>query len=348
MTLNPELIQVAAGGGLYDGWEKVEITASIKEAARAFTLETTERSVVFASEFSFPPGTPVQILANGELLVDGYVNEYKPSGDARSHRITVSGRGKGQDFIDSSAMYEPGYWENKTPEDIAKDLDKFGVGIKAKAQLDKIPYYQSNQGESCFKCVERAIRHQGATMMGEPDGSISITNASVAGRHSGGLIEGHNIERYQGQISDQDRNSEVNVKGQNRLGHGDENLRIKETAKDPGVKRYRPKIIVNETDTDKKRARKRADHEQNRRQGFAVRATITTQGWRDDGGKVWEPNNLVNIQSALLKISGDLLLESIRLTQDNGGEGSLAQLSLVNAKAYGGDGGSGSSSSQWG
>ena len=348
MTLNPEFVTVAAGGSLYDGWERVEVTASMKEAARTFKLDTTEHSTVFASTWNFPPGTPVQILANGSLLLDGYVNEYAPQGDAENHTVSVSGRGKGQDFIDSSAMYEPGFWENKAPDRIAKDLDMFGIGIRPRIPLEKIPYYQTNQGETCFRCVERAIRHQRATMMGEPDGSISITNASVAGRHSGGLIEGHNILRYSGQISDQDRHSEINVKGQNRKGHGEENLRIKETAKDPGVKRHRPKIIVNETDTDKKRARSRAEHERDRRQGFAVRATITTQGWRDDGGTVWTPNMLVFVQSASLKISGDMLIESVTLTQDQGREGSLAQLSLVNAKAYGGDGGAGGSAAEWG
>jgi prophage tail gpP-like protein len=338
LTLNPEKITVIAGGMSYEGWEEVEVSAAIKEAARSFRLQTTEGSVMGVA-FAFPPGTPIQILANGQLVLDGYVNVYAPDFDATSHKVTISGRGKGQDFVDCAAKKPPGYWENQTPDKIAAELDLFGVGVKAAVPLKPIPYFQLNQGETAFEAAERAIRHQGATMMGEPDGSISITNARVAMRHAGGLIEGRNIRRGSAKLSDDKRHSEIEVKGQGRLGHGDPALRVKRMAMDPGVMRYRPKILINEGDTDDARAQSRADHERDRAQGLAVKATIETQGWRDDGGKLFTPNHLIYVASPTLKIMGDMLIEKVSLSQDNGRDGSIAKLDLVNAKAYGGEGG---------
>ena len=334
MSLNPEFVVVKAGGNDYDGWERVTVSASIKEAARQFALETTEGSPLFEQAWSFPPGTPIQIEANGVLMVDGYVNRYAPRISAIDHRITITGRSKAQDFVDCAAVYEPGYWVNKTPLEIGRDLDKFGVGITADVPLEPIPYFQIYQGETAFEALERAIRHQGVTAMGEPAG-IRLTNAKAAKRHSSGLIEGYNIRTAHATLSDDERYSEHTVKGQGRHGKGEQSLRVKERWRDTGVKRYRPRIIILEGDTDPKRALKRAEVEANRSQGLSVRAEIVTQGWRDDAGTVWTPNYLVHVYSPTLKIDGDMLIERVEFEQQGTENvGSLAKLSLVNEKAY--------------
>lgn len=334
MTLNVEQVTVQAGGQTYDEWEDVSINYALNEAARSFTLRGTERP----GQFRFPPGTPIKILANGTLILDGYVNKYNPAGDATGHTVTIAGRSKSQDFIDSSAQHDTGYWENKTPDQIGQDLDKFGVGIKAEVPLEPVPYWQLYQGESPHRTVDRALRHQACTQKGNADGSISITNASVAKSHSGSLSEGINILQYSGDLSDDKKHSDYQVKGQGRTGHGESSLRPHGEAKDSGVKRYRPKILVHEADTDPKRAQKRADHEKNRSAGLSIKATITTQGWRDDGGTIWETNYLIFVNSPLLlKLVQPMLIESVKL--DQGGRGSTATLSLVDPKAYEGKGG---------
>jgi prophage tail gpP-like protein len=281
-------------------------------------------------------------------MLSGYTNSYAPSGDGKTHSVLIQGRGRGQDFVDSAAVHDTGMWENKTPDQIAKDLDKFGVGIKAMVPLQPIPMWNLYQGETAHGTIERALRDQFATMMGTADGSIEITNASVAKRHSGGLIEGHNILKFSGKITDDRRFSETTVKGQRREGVKASDLRVTQRFKDTGIRRYRPKILVQETDTNKDRALRRAQHESERAQGFSVRATIITQGWRDDGGKVWEPNHLVFVQSPSLKIAGDMLIETVTYTQSSKG-GTVSEIGLVHPKAYKGKAGAASkTSSDWG
>jgi prophage tail gpP-like protein len=46
--------------------------------------------------------------------------------------------------------------------------------------LDKVRYWQVAPGETVFRNLERILRPQGATLMGEADGSVKITNASKA------------------------------------------------------------------------------------------------------------------------------------------------------------------------
>lgn len=331
--MTTEYVTLAAAGFSYAGWKKVHISAAIKEAARSFDVETTERP----GEFAFPPGTPITLLATGSLLVTGYVNRYQSSGDAKTHNVRIQGRGKGQDIIDCSAEHKTGHAKDRTPGEFANELDIYGVGITDRIGLPKVPMQHIKQGETAFRTIERYLRPHGATMMGRADGGIDLTNASVAMRAAGALVEGVNIKAWDVTLSDDDRFSDYTVKGQGRHGTKPQDLRIKERDSDGGVKRRRNRMIVAEGDTDKKRAKDRAKHEKERCAGNGTKATVTAQGWRDMAGMLWEPNTLVFVSSPLLMhLEQDMLIEKIDLTQDDGG--TIAKLSLVDPRAYRGQG----------
>lgn len=334
--LNVEVVTVIAGGAPYNGWEKVSVTASIDEAVRQFSIETTEHP----GEFRFAPGTPVQILANGDLLVDGYINAYEASGESKSHRISIRGRSKGQDFVDSSAEHDTGRFENKKPDEIATELNKWPIGIRADVPLDQIPYAQLNPGETAFQMIERYLRPEGVSMMGEPNGDILLTNAQAAKTHYGILMEGHTIKSFQVSLTDGSRHSKYIVKGQSRRGTGVSSLRVKKEAKDSGVKRHRPRILANETDTDDRRAQKRAEHEKERGAGKSIQASVQTQGFRDFAGKVFSPNHLIYVHApVLMHLAMTMLIKSVELSQDR--SGSLTNLTLVDPRAFKGKGSKG-------
>lgn len=328
--MSEEYVTVVANGATYDGFEQISVSAAINEAARQFTVHTTEHP----GQFKFPPGTPIEIRSNGDLLVRGYVNSYDTSGDSKTHSISIKGRGKGQDFVDSSAEHPTGHFENKDPGEIAKDLDKYGVGIKAKVPLDKVDYWQIAQGETAFQSVERSLRGEGASMMGEADGSISIVNASIAEPHFGALIEGQNIKSWQVSLNDGSKHSKYTVKGQRRRGTGASSLRVRESDTDSSVKRNRGRIIMSETDTDSKKAKKRAKHEKERAAGKAIKASVTVQGFRDIHGKLYEPNRTVFVYSpTLMHLVREMLVERVEFSQQSKA-GSITSLTLVDPRAY--------------
>nr|WP_150103207.1 hypothetical protein [Hyphomicrobium denitrificans] len=325
----------------YRAWSKVTLNAAINEACRKFNFESTERP----GQFSFPPGTSVEILASSDLFLVGYVNAYSGNGDADTHQISVKGRSSSQDWVDCSAIHSTGYAEDKTPVEFAREFNPYGFSITDKIGLDSIPYQQIMQGETGFEYLERALRPQGATQMGTPDGGIEITNASVAERAAGALVEGVNIGPWSVDLTDGTRHSEYTIKGQNRHGHGDHNLRIKQQAQDGGVKRYRPKLIVHEGDCDNKRARNRANHEKERSAGACIKAQITTPSWRDGAGKLWTPNTLIFVSAPkLMHLEQDMLIENIILKQEEDGSGTRATLNLVDPRNYRGEGKSGKGS----
>jgi prophage tail gpP-like protein len=163
------------------------------------------------------------------------------------------------------------------------------------------------------------------------------------------LIEGQNILSGTAHHNGSNRHSKIIVRGQRPFGHGEKNLEIEAQLEDGSVKRHRTIIIMQDEDTDDDRAKERAKNRKNRAKGNALKATISTQGFRDDGGKIWTPGALTYTESPFLDISQDMLIESVNYKQDEGG--SIATLSLVDPSAYDGEGAGGGkgnkSGSEW-
>lgn len=334
-----ETIFIGAGGLRSSGTLEVTVRAAINEAARSFTIVATEPggfgSGSIFSAWPYPPFTPVSIVCSSGLLCLGAVDDYSPQGDARNHTVTVAGRGRGADFVDCSAVHPTGRFDNKKVEEIAQELDKFGVGIMAEVDTSPVvKKFQINQGDTCHDNILNLCQQRNLTMKGKADGSIALTRGAT-GRHGGGLIQGKNIERMAATLSGRDRFSDHTVKGQSVNGTKEAQLRAKGEAKDGGVPRYRPNILIDQEETTPELCKQRAQWEALRSAGFSTKATITVPGFTDDGGALWEPGWLVYTQAPWLKISGDMLIESVEFRQDNGG-GTLSTLNLVDPRAYAG------------
>lgn len=340
-----EVITIAVGGRRYTSFERFELDAALNEAARSFEFECAHEGGPGVTAWTFSAGAQISISFNAAQALNGYVDRYRPKVSAIARTAIVSGRSKSADFVDSSAEHPKGEWRDKTVGDLAKDLDKYGVGVRADAKLKAIKVMRITPGETAFRAVERYCRSQGLTLCGQADGSILITQGGSK-RHAGGLIEGVNLLEAEADHNWSGRHSEYRVRGQRPDGHGPSNLEIERAARDSAVRRHRPLIIVVEEDTDNDRAQTRAKNRKDRAAGASLRATAHTQGFRDMAGTVWEPGYLVYLESPSLNVQQDMLIEKVNYRQDEGG--SIATLSLVDPRAYGNKGGKGNKSgSAW-
>lgn len=333
-----EVITISAGGGSYTNHKEIQVSAAFNEAAREFEFLVAAELGASATNAIFSVGTEITISASGDLLLTGHVETREPSFAGRRAEISVSGRSKSGDLIDGSAEHETGQFENKDPLEIAREISKdYGAKWESDQQLEKIEQYQLTQGESCFRCIEKLTRQQGMTIAGTPEGNAKITKAGS--ERNGPIMEGVNILSGTAHHNGKNRYSKIIVRGQRPFGHGDENTEIEVQLEDGRVKRHRAIVIVQDEDTTKDRAQKRAKNRKNRAAGDALKATITTQGFRDDGGKLWTPGALTFVESPFLDISQDMLIEKVVYRQSS--DGSLATLSLVDPQAYDGQGAGG-------
>jgi prophage tail gpP-like protein len=344
--MGPELVTVAAGGLRYSAFEHVAVAAGANEAARSFSLAIAAAAGPSATAWVFACGTEVSIYAGGDLLVTGYVDRYQPKLHEHNEAIIhVSGRGKGQDAIDSSAVHETGYFENQNVLQIAQALDKFGIGFKSDQALEPIPHYQITPGETVFRCIEKLCRQQGLVLTGQADGSINITRLSQA--RNSPLLEGYNCKGLEADHNWAGRHSHVIARGQAARGNGAQNTQIEQTATDDAVGRYRPSVVVIDEDTDATRAQNRAEWRLAREAGHALKAHIEVQGFHDEGGQLWAPGNLTYVDSPFLDVQQDMAIERVEFSQSRQ-QGSIAHLSLCDPQALGGKGGSaGKSGKAW-
>lgn len=354
MSDTAEIVTVVADQNEFTGWETVTITAGIKDPVRSFSLTVAEAEGAWV----LPPNTAVQIYVNragergrGELVVDGYMDIYNPSheGASASHHVNLTGRGKGCDAVDCSAVHETGRFENKNLLDIAKELDLQGIGYSTNTELEAIEMAQINPGEKTINFLQALARSRKLNLMGKADGSIAIFKPKGE-RHSGALVLGKNIQGGNATISAHNKFSDYIGKGQNTLGVSDAELQPEATVNDPTVDRYRPLIMTLDEEATEPLLKDRMTWEAKRRQGNSVKATIVTQSWRDDKGKIWEPGYVVYTDDSILKVQQDMLIESITLThgKDPSPSNSSTSLSLVDPKAFDGpDAGASKSDSQW-
>ena len=334
--MQPAKPTLTVNGQPWTAYEKLTVHAAINEAARTFTLEIAAEGGAASAHAVFHTGAVVVVTEGADTAFTGYVDRRRPHIDRERAIIAVSGRAKGADAVDSSAVHPTGRFDQQTPLDIARQLTAstgLDVNWSADVDLDKTDH-QIQPGATVFREVEILCRDQNATLAGDGDGSIRITNAVKAKRQAGPLIDGVNMKAMSADHNDSGKHSKVIVRGQAVDGHGPVSLQIEASATESTVARTRPHIVVLDRNTDKTKAGKHAKGKRDRKAGNSRRAEVETVGWRDEAGALFAPGNLQYTESAFLDIAQDKLIEGLDCEIDT--EGSRTRLSLVDPRAHGG------------
>jgi len=335
-----EIVSVEVDGVRYTAFVRAQARAGYKEAARAFELRIAAELGASATHAVFRAGAEVSVYSNDDLLLTGFVDQKRPHYSARNAHMVITGRSKSGDLIDSDPDHGTGHFENKDPAEIGAELaEGYGATFRTDQTLSKLESYQLTPGASIFREIEKMARRQGMTLSGTADGDILITKPDGSKRHAGGVFEGQNLLVGNADHNWSNRHSRYSFKGQRILGHGARRLHMVATSKDGAVKRKRHKTVIHDDDGPIDDLKERATNRRNRAAGEALKATISTAGFRDQAGKIWEPGYLVWVESPYLDIAQDMLIEAVDYS--SGPEGSLALLSLVDPRAFGGKGAGG-------
>lgn len=339
-----EQIKVVVAGEEFNSWEQVTVRAAFDEAARGFSLVASMEQGAAATHQLFASGTEIQIYANSDLLLDGYVDKRKAKLDEDSTGITIIGRSKAGDLADCSADHPTGNFENLDPVAIANGVATgFGAAFETDQQLDTIASYRLTPGSTVIGVAEQLMRDQGMTLKGLANGNVQVTKAGSK-RHAGGLYEGKNILSAESDHDSSNRHSKITVRGQNDDGDDDAALEIEGSATDSKVTRFRPHIMVHHESTTPAFAKNRAATRRDRAAGKALKSDVEVRGFRDEAGAIFDPGLLIWTESETLGIAQDMLIESIEFTQ-HFKNGTKTSLGLVDPRAYGGDKGKGNQSS---
>lgn len=344
-------ISLLLNGNQYFGWTSAEVTASMTDATRTFSVTMAEVNLGSLGEsFWAAPGDEVEILADSITVLKGFINEYLPSFNESSHTVTITGRGKSQDSVDcSAAAHATGRFENMTVQGIANELAGIVSNtVDAEIVTPLVQKFQVNQGETIVGAISRLADSHGLSIMGNADGSMSLVRGTSSNRYKGVYLrEGAwPLKSASATISDHQKFSSYDMKtqmsgAQNRFGT-DAASEIA-TVTDATVRRFRPYVGLMSVAGDSQSAATAADWRARRIAGKGVNVDATVQGFTY-AGEIWEPNKLIYLNSQMLKCDHELLIESVTYREDE--SGTRTDLKLVPPKSSKSEGGRKASGSE--
>lgn len=336
-----ETVQIAADGVPYEGWESCLIEWSMEELFATFQFTATEidnkgRLPDTMIQWNFPPGTPIQIYANGGLLANGYVHTYAPMVDAEQHSVNLIGVSFSKDFGDTSVNHPTGNFENQTDVGIVQQFAAAaGVPLEVYTPPDNIPYWQIRQGATNYQESMRILQDRQKFLMSNLNTGAMALVGSVpfTTNQTGAIIQGENTLRLEAKLT-ADEYSVLEVVGQASIGVR-QSEHLQPFASVPGPsKRPRFKKIIDQTAVTHQLAEKRARWEMLRAKGATTLAQITVPGWRDQSGKFWQANTDVYVNAPSLKIDCWMRVQKCTFRQDIG-VGTITTMILIDPFAYG-------------
>jgi prophage tail gpP-like protein len=327
MAINDVILKVA--GQTFTGWKSVQVDRAIDALVGSFRLTLSDRWPGAPDSWGIRAGDACEVLLGGETIMTAWIDRAAFSIRPDRHPIVMSGMEKTIDLTDCSAIHTPGSWKGRRLEQIAADLTApFGIKVKALVSTGAVfPAFALQQGESVFEAISRMARQRGVLPVTNVDGDLELIRPGQA-RAGFTLAYGENLEEIAFEDDYGDRFSDYILKGYARDGAS----RPKATAKDAGVTRYRPLLIVHDDDSTPGNLADRAKHEATIRAGRGQRTQATVTGWRDAGGELYRPDRLAAVRAAVVGVEGERLIHAVSYRADDRGRRTV--LSLAPKEAF--------------
>lgn len=330
--------KITANGKVFTGWTEVTVTRSIEAAAAAFSLGYVDRDPSTGTPTPLKSGDACTVALDGELLVTGYIDSLRSSLTAAARELSVTGRDKTGELVDSSAPTSPGTYRGQTLLALATRLcAPFGVTVRAEAPVGA-PFrtFTVQPGETVFEALERASRLRGLLLIPDKSGGLVLTSPGKVPA-LGALFEGQNLLEASLTHDVSNRFAEYLVMGQSPGDaefDADPQPAVSATASDAGARKGRKLVILAESALSPSEARTRAQWEATVRAARGLTVTCTVPGWDQGTGKgLWQIGRLVELVAPTLGASGRFLVTKTEFRLSNG-EGATTAIELRLPGAY--------------
>ncbi|WP_228723039.1 phage baseplate assembly protein [Limnobaculum xujianqingii] len=356
-------IELYVGNKIYTGWTEISVTRSIEELSGQFSLGLTRTRT--DKDVPLKEGQPCRVEINGQVVISGYIDTMDRTIDAETRTIVAEGRDKTGDLVDCAARYKSGQWRNASLETIARDLcQPFGVSVvwSVTTQTAAKPFrvWKVEPGETVFENLAKAARHRGVMVNSNAAGDLIFTTAGTERLEV--LRFGENIKYINMRSSWSERFSDYIVLGSSTAGGlwGDEQTAHQSTGvrvdmTDTEITRYRPTVIVADSNQNSDESRSRADWERRRAMAHGQPVVVEVVDWFTRDKALWMPNRLVVLDVPDEGYTErELLIVQMELSLTNDG-GTTTKLTLMPAAGFDepaqkestGAGGSGGSGGLW-
>ncbi len=340
------MITVEAQGIQYEQIISVEAGMSLGALVRDFFI------VVARPEnraLPFKGGEQVIIRVDGEAVCDGFIDEVNPSYTKGNHTISMSGRSRAQDLVDSTLAPFAINTDISLVKAIEVVLDQIGLDFSVKNTVTGLSDFNvaedkigADVGANAFEFIDQLARKRQALLTSDASGNIIIARSGTEKNPVSlrNIIDGDsNIISASARYSSARRFNKYVVMSQLNTAtpafrlNAEQASNQQEQAIDTGVRSGRQMVIQAEKSSSSAECKTRAIWQANIAKAQSRSYTATVQGVTQQGGGVWVLNTLQRVIDEYADIDEDMLIDSIRFNQSKD-SGTITTLGLVDKDAY--------------
>jgi prophage tail gpP-like protein len=327
--------EIRVGGRRLRGWKSIEVSMGLRALATEFRAEVHD---IWQGEASQAPplalrGSPCDVFLDGELVLTGFLEDVELALSATDRCVRVGGRSRTGDLVDCSVPPGRSEFLGLRLEALARTLCEphdVDVGVLCDTGAP-LPSFRVQPGETVFEALARAARLRGVQLATAPSGALVLRRGTARERPQR-VVEGESL-RALALRAGSERYHEYQViggRGNALDGSWDIGSPIVETARDPGVRRRRLRVIHDAGLTTAAAARARAAYEAAMSLGRSVDARVQVRGWRANG-ELWTLGAPVRLVVPSFDLDETLAVVAVRFAL--GPEGLVTDLELSHLAA---------------
>ncbi len=356
-------IWLKVNGQIFDQWTNANVTRDLKDFSGSFSFELRDysRSIStfqFSSSsnavFALKPGMEAEVYVEGQIVLKGYIETVSPDIDEDHAAVSISGKDKAGDLVDSTAAPNgPSEFNNVKLEDAVKRIaEPFGLSVRSEIDTgDAFPRYGIDLSETGLSAIDKGARQRHALVMSDGVGGVVLTRTG-ANRAPAALSLPGNVKASSGHFTHKDRHSKVIVRGQSekaatardgraapltggaapiapedrQVSDGSATERERRgvvasgEASDEEIRRYRPIVHLARSKADDKGCAEEADWRMRTKRGESEEISYRVHGFSENG-RLWRVNETVEVADSFQDVFRDMLISRVTfLLQEDGGE----------------------------
>lgn len=332
--MSPVVLRVA--GAEFKGWTDIRITRSLEQMSGEFELGVTQ-TLGTLDDFAngLREGQRCQVLAFGQVVIDGYLERVDASISATDHTVSVSGRDVTCDLIDSAAQLDKQELANVTIKQAALALLKpFNISVSCPKEGKPFKKFAVNHGETVFSVLNAHAKQRGMLLYTLGDGVLHI-GQPVHEDIDYSLKEGRNILSASASHDTSQQFHTYIIKGQ---GKGKGKTKVSAKAIDSTQRPARVTMINAERNDESSLndLGERAAWEARRRKAKGRRAQVKLRDWRwkvEQVRQLWNVGQRVYLDAPRLRYQEHMLITSVTYSITES-EGLVSELTLSDPVAY--------------
>ena len=336
-------------GVVYENFTGATVTTRLDTLSNTFSFGAIAEN---GNLLPFQKGQSCKVRIDNDLVLTGTIEVINVDYDSRSHNISIQGRDRTGDLLDSTI----GTLSDVTPPISLKAIiEKVIANIETDLTVSQtfdpgdfertVSVLSGEKSQNAFKFIENLARQKQVLLTSDAAGNVVITRSEATAFTAGilqNVLNADDNNILSASFSDDDTGrynryvfaSQLNPLAINNSGSTSvSDIVLQEgAAVDPDIRKGRQLILVAENPFSTANNDDRALWEANIRKARGRLYSVKVQDHRINGA-LWQINTLVNITDVWAGISGQMLLNAITYTFDVD-NGSVTELQFVDKNAY--------------